>query len=51
MKQMRRDKAAHNREAILNSALEEFTDRGFAGARMEDIARRAGVAKGTIYLN
>ena len=51
MQQTRRDKTALNREAILNSALDEFTEKGFAAARMEDIARRAGVAKGTIYLN
>jgi AcrR family transcriptional regulator len=36
--------------AILKAALQEFTRNGFAAARMEDIARRAGVAKGTIYL-
>jgi AcrR family transcriptional regulator len=38
------------REAILNAALEEFSARGFAAARLDDVARRAGVAKGTIYL-
>ena len=38
------------REAILSAALEEFSARGFAAARLEDVARRAGVAKGTIYL-
>ena len=27
-----------------------FAEKGFAGARMDDIARRAGVTKGTIYL-
>jgi AcrR family transcriptional regulator len=36
--------------AILNAALEEFTQHGYATTRMEDIARRAEVAKGTIYL-
>jgi AcrR family transcriptional regulator len=44
-------KAAERREAILNAALEEFSARGFAAARLEDVARRAGVAKGTIYLH
>ncbi len=39
------------RVAIVNAALDEFVEKGFAAARMEDIARRAGVAKGTIYLN
>ncbi len=37
-------------QAILKAALQEFTRNGFAAARMDDIARRAGVAKGTIYL-
>ena len=35
----------------MNAALDEFVEKGFAAVRMEDIARRAGVAKGTIYLN
>ena len=38
------------REAILAAALDEFAARGFAGARLDDVAARAGVAKGTIYL-
>ncbi len=38
------------REAILSAALEEFSARGFAAGRLDDVARRAGVAKGTIYL-
>jgi len=38
------------RAAILSAALEEFTARGYEGARLDDVARRAGVAKGTIYL-
>jgi AcrR family transcriptional regulator len=32
------------------AALEEFSARGFAAARLDDVAKRAGVAKGTIYL-
>ncbi len=35
---------------LLTAALEVFTERGFAGARLEDIAARAGVSKGTLYL-
>jgi AcrR family transcriptional regulator len=35
---------------ILDAALAVFAEKGFAGARMDDIARRAGVTKGTIYL-
>jgi AcrR family transcriptional regulator len=42
--------AAARRETILGAALEEFTARGYEGARLDDVARRAGVAKGTIYL-
>jgi AcrR family transcriptional regulator len=38
------------REAILSAALDEFSARGFAATRLDDVARRAGVAKGTIYL-
>src|SRR3954451_19171496 len=38
------------REAILAAALEEFSASGFAATRLDDVARRAGVAKGTIYL-
>jgi AcrR family transcriptional regulator len=43
-------RAAARREAILTAALDEFSARGFAAARLDDVARRAGVAKGTIYL-
>src|SRR5690242_19613097 len=43
-------KAAAKREAILHAALDEFSARGFTAARLEDVAARAGVAKGTIYL-
>ena len=35
---------------ILAAALEEFAAHGFSEARMEDVARRARVSKGTIYL-
>ncbi len=35
---------------ILDAAQEEFTTRGFAATRLEDIARRAGCTKGTIFL-
>lgn len=47
----RLEKAAERRTAIVNAAVDEFIEKGFAAARMEDIAKRAGVAKGTIYLN
>jgi len=45
----RRRKSARPEE-ILQAALEVFTDRGFAATKLEDVARRAGVTKGTIYL-
>ena len=35
---------------ILEAALNEFARHGFAGARMEDVARNAHVSKGTVYL-
>jgi AcrR family transcriptional regulator len=44
-------RAAARRAAILEAALDEFSARGFAAARLDDVARRAGVAKGTIYLH
>lgn len=41
---------AERRDAILAAALDEFAASGFAATRLDDVARRAGVAKGTIYL-
>jgi len=38
------------RSAILDAALAEFAARGFADTRLDDVAARAGIAKGTIYL-
>jgi AcrR family transcriptional regulator len=38
------------RRTILQAALSEFAERGFAAARLDDVAARAGVAKGTLYL-
>lgn len=32
------------------TALELFVEKGFAGTRLEDVAARAGVSKGTLYL-
>jgi AcrR family transcriptional regulator len=45
----RRRKDARPQE-ILAAALSVFAERGFAAARMDDIAARARVSKGTIYL-
>lgn len=44
-------RAAERRAAIVDAALEEFIARGFTATRLDDIAKRAGVAKGTIYLH
>lgn len=38
------------REDILKAAREVFAEQGFVGARIVDIATRAGVATGTVYL-
>ena len=35
---------------ILAAALALFAERGFAATRLDDVAQRAGIAKGTIYL-
>ncbi len=35
---------------IIDAAIEVFGEHGLAGARLEDIAKRAGLSKGTIYL-
>jgi len=51
VKASRADQSAFRRDAILAAALEEFSARGFAAARLEDVAQRAGVGKGTIYLH
>lgn len=45
----RRRKAARPAE-ILAAALGSFAERGFAATRLEDVAQRAGVTKGTLYL-
>jgi len=38
------------RRTIINAAVEVFAERGFHRSRVSDIARKAGVADGTIYL-
>jgi len=34
---------------IINAALELFVERGYAATRLEDIARAAGISKGSLY--
>jgi len=37
-------------EEILQAALEEFIAKGYAGTRLEDVAKRAGISKGLVYV-
>lgn len=37
-------------QELLAAALDLFVEKGFASTRLEDVARRAGVSKGTLYL-
>ena len=52
MQQRARTEEAKNqrRQALLAAALDEFFERGFTAARMDDIAARADVSKGALYL-
>ena len=45
-----REQKLQRQEQILSAALEEFGANGYAATRLEDVAKRAGIAKGTIYL-
>ncbi|MBL8327270.1 MAG: TetR/AcrR family transcriptional regulator [Rubrivivax sp.] len=45
----RRRKEARPHE-LIDAALSLFVEKGFAGARSEEVAARAGVSKGTLYL-
>ncbi len=46
----RQARTAERREVILAAALDEFSTRGFEATRLDDVAKRAKIAKGTIYL-
>jgi AcrR family transcriptional regulator len=37
-------------QELLSAALDEFVEHGFAATRLEEVARKAGVSKGTLYL-
>lgn len=51
MLRARTDEAKEQRRrALLDAALAEFFERGFSAARMDDIAARAKLSKGTLYL-
>jgi len=43
------DEVPDPRETVLDAAAEEFARRGFRGARIDSIARRAGVNKAMLY--
>ena len=45
-----RRRAADRPDEIVQAALAVFAERGFASARLDDIARRAGISKGALYL-
>lgn len=45
----RRLSAADRREAILAAALDAFSEQGFDGASLDDVAARGGVSKALIY--
>lgn len=43
------EESRETRRALLNAAMAEFSEKGMNGARIDDIAERAGVTKGAIY--
>ena len=45
-----RRRAEARPDEVLDAALAVFVEKGFAAAKVDDIARRAGVSKGTVYL-
>ncbi len=45
--QRRKEERPHE---ILAAALDEFVEHGYAATKLEDVARRAGITKGTLYL-
>ena len=47
----RAERSAERRAAIVEAAMDEFIACGFAATRLDDVAKRAGVAKGTLYLH
>lgn len=46
----RRTGKTDRREQILAAAFDEFAVNGYAATRLDDVARRAGIAKGTVFL-
>lgn len=50
MMHMPRVTPADRRDRILEAAREEFAERGFAAARLEDVAKRVGISRAALYL-
>ncbi|MBB3383991.1 TetR/AcrR family transcriptional regulator (plasmid) [Rhizobium sp. WW22] len=46
----RAEQKARRPVQILDAAFEEFVERGYVATRVEDIASRVGVTKGTVYV-
>ncbi len=46
----RRQQKLQRQEEILAAAFKVFAAHGYEAARIDDVARQAGIAKGTIYL-
>jgi len=44
-----KDEAAATRQALLDAALKVFSQKGYAAARLEDVAEQTGVSRGAIY--
>lgn len=44
------EKKAYKHQAIVDAAIETFANKGFHSTTISDIARKAGVADGTVYL-
>ena len=45
-----RRQPAERPDAIIGAALEEFASKGYAAARLDDVAARAGISKGLVYV-
>lgn len=45
-----RRRAEARPDEMLDAALAVFSEKGFAAAKVDEVARRAGVSKGTVYL-
>lgn len=47
--QMARRADPHKKENIITAAISVFSKSGYAGARISDVAQKAGIGKGTVY--